>query len=412
MFKYFFILGSNPTLSIAELSTVFPQAPVTIANQDALILDLNEKIDAKQLITKLGGTIKIGRLDMNEWSFTPNGYNNIKNQIIKLIDLKIIKSKFKFGISYYGKAKFNLKPLGMEIKKFLKQSGVSSRWVTSQEPTLSSVVVEQNKLVDKGLEIVLIKTDNKILICRTLAVQPFKQLSFRDYGRPARDDYAGMLPPKLAQIMINLSHVGAGLAPAQKGDRQGRPYKTDMTILDPFCGSGTILTEAMLMSYKNLIGSDISAKAVEATKTNIEWFIRNWKLEIRNLELYQLNVQNLSQKLKPCTVDAIITEPYLGPQRGKINLQKVIPELEKLYSQSLMEFKKVLKPAGRIVMVWPVFHSGNQLIYLSPNLNSLKIINPIPPTLKDHPVIKLTARGTIIYGRPQQEVWREIIILQ
>lgn len=59
-----------------------------------------------------------------------------------------------------------------------------------------------------------------------------------------------------------------------------RKAKIGDVILDPFCGSGTILTEAMLINYKNLIGADISPKAINDTKKNIEWIIRNYELGI------------------------------------------------------------------------------------------------------------------------------------
>ncbi len=416
MFKYFFILGSNPTLSMAELSAVFPHAPAFIANQDVLILDLAEKIDAKQLIARLGGTIKIGEIRGGERPFTPTADDEIKKQIFKLFDLNNIKGKFKFGISCYGSAKFNIKPLGMELKKYLRNKNITSRWVTCRgesrfAQSLSSVVVEQNKLVDQGLEIVLIKTDNKILIGKTLAVQPFKQLSFRDYGRPARDDYAGMLPPKLAQIMINLASPGS----------LASKLEAKLQILDPFCGSGTILTEAMLMGYTNLIGSDISTKAIEDTKNNIKWIKQNFQFSIfppkadqplaDNFQLFNTSVEKLINFIKPQSVDAIITEPYLGPQRGKINFGQTINQLNDLYSQSLKIFKQILKPTGRIVMVWPVFNFGNQLINLTPALSGFKIINPLPDYLVKNAVIKLTKRNTIIYGRPGQKVWREIVVL-
>ena len=37
-------------------------------------------------------------------------------------------------------------------------------------------------------------------------------------------------------------------------------------LLDPLRGSGTILTEAAVMGYQNLYGSDISRKAITDTK--------------------------------------------------------------------------------------------------------------------------------------------------
>jgi len=424
--KYFFVLGNNPTLSLAEISAVFG---LTNKNQgqfiapDIFILDINEDIKPSELIKRLGGTIKIGQIH----SVVQLNSQAIINKTINLIDEQENppaggKGKFKFGISYYGSKNINLKPIGMEIKKYLKEQKISCRWITSKEKTLSSVVVEQNKLTSKGLEIILIPNpqDNKqLLLGQTQAVQPFKELSFRDYGRPARDDRSGMLPPKLAQIMINLSSV-------QTHCYASHCHASDnASILDPFCGSGTILTEAMLMGYKNLIGSDISKKAVENTKRNISWMkdkflssvaplngAKEGHIPYSKFHIHERNATELSQIIKPHSVDAIITEPYLGPQRGKIDIKKTVPELERLYSESLTEFNKILKPNSRIVMIWPVFHVIHNTKRITPNFNGFKIINPIPENLRQNKKIILTDRNTIIYGRQDQRVWREIVILE
>ncbi|MDP3043105.1 MAG: DNA methyltransferase [bacterium] len=419
--KYFFVLGANPTLSIAELSAVFglnnknTECPTgRLASENVFLIESNKAIDSSALIKKIGGTIKIGIINPSNSAGKQEAlqfggqagikdYDGIKNNITEMLKDEQSEGKFKFGISYYGKAKFNIKPLAMEIKNYLRERGISCRWVTSREPTLSSVVVEQNKLTGKGIEIVLIESEGKVLIGRTLAVQPFKELSFRDYGRPARDDYSGMLPPKLAQIMINLS--GA---------------KADDIILDPFCGSGTILTEAMLMGCKNLIGSDISAKAIDDTKKNIEWIIKNYELGIRNYELLNIDAAELSKHIKPNSIDTIATEPYLGPQRGAHDINKTIKELENLYGKALAEFKKVLKKDGRVVMTWPAFvpplaelrRGKPALRFINPNLSGFKIINPIPEYLRGDKKLKLTGRNTIIYGRAGQKIWREIVVLR
>jgi len=409
--QYFFILGNNPTLSLAEISAVFD---LVDKNQgefiapNIFILNINQDIQPNKLIKRLGGIIKIGKIYN---TIQPNN-KAIIDKGLDLIDKQEKQGKFKFGISYYGSKHINLKPIGMEIKKYLKEKKISCRWITSKEKTLSSVVVEQNKLTSKGIEIILIEDGNKILLGQTKTVQPFKELSFRDYGRPARDDESGMLPPKLAQIMINLAQANL-----------------EDTVLDPFCGSGTILTEAALMGYKNLIGSDISKKAVEDTKQNIKW-IKD-KFEIRNskFEIYSQNATQLSQTLKHNSIDAIITEPYLGPQRGKIDIKKTVQELEQLYNKSLTEFKKILKPNGRVVMIWPVFLKTEMKVRftnlapsapsvkakftnLAPRLNGFKIIKPLPEYLMTNKNIQLTPKNTIIYGRPEQRIWREIVILE
>jgi len=392
--EYFFILGSNPALSIAELLAVFsPASSKKIVGENALILDINEDIFPLELIKKLGGTIKIGIL---KDEVKTNNKEELLAKIIKFIDIKKISGKFNYGISYYGNNQYNLKPLAMAIKKYLRRREINSRWVSSSEPVLSSVVVEQNKLVVKGMEAVILKNNqNNFLLGQTLTVQPFKELSFRDYGRPKRDDRSGMIPPKLAQIMINLSKS-----------------KITDNILDPFCGSGTIITEAMLMGYEDIIGSDISEKAVHDTKENIEWMKDNYQLKITNFKLLNKSVFKLSKFIKPNSVKAIITEPYLGPQRGSFDVLKIIKDLEDQYAKSLHEFKKIIKEDGRVVMVWPVFNITQNMKYINPKLNEFRIVNPISSDWRSHRIIKLTNRNTIIYGRPGQKIWREIVILK
>lgn len=390
--KYFFVFGNNPTLSVAELAAVMPaevSGGTLIKKGSVLLIKTKQEINTEKLIKKLGGTIKIGSVQTELTAAA-------KEQILLAAQerLQPKQGKFKFGFSYYGPGKFDFSSLAMAIKKYLRSQGISSRWVTSREPVLSSVVIKQNKLTSKGTEIVLIKDEGRLFLGQTLVVQPFKELSFRDYGRPARDDHSGMLPPKLAQIMINLA--------------QARP---EDTILDPFCGSGTILTEAILVGYKNLIGSDISQKAIKDTEQNIKWIKSKFPVSNFKLQLNAKSAADLPGIIKNQTINAIITEPYLGPQRGRIEVKKIKRELEALYTQSLRAFSQILKPNGRVVIVWPVFNRGRKQIFLSPQLGKFKIINPIPKSLRNHPAIALTGRQTIIYGRPGQKVWREIVVL-
>ena len=393
--KYFFILGTNQAISFAELSAVLDKTALTLPYANVAIIDQAEIIDAEQLIKRLGGIIKIGRLFAETKVDTAAMLSAIKPLA------RPAPGKFKFGFSYYGPGRLNLKPLGMELKKFLSGNGTSCRWVVSREPTLSSVVVEQNGLLKNGAEFVLIRTGNKILIGQTLAVQPFKDLEMRDYGRPARDDLSGMLPPKLAQILINLARV-----------------KKTEKLLDPFCGSGTVLTEAALMGYQNLIGTDASKKAIDNTEKNLKWTLQNFQFSTRlparrvfNFQLNTIDATKISESLKSNSVDAIVAEPFLGPQRGKIDTRVTVRELENLYAASLAQFHKILKPGGRIVMIWPVFNTPAGRIMLSQKIVSkLKIVPPLSQAYLALP--GNTGRQTLLYGREGQKVWREIVILE
>jgi tRNA G10 N-methylase Trm11 len=420
--QYFFILGANPTLSLAELATVFGMTGnLSLAQSNVAILETEQTL-AADIIKKIGGTIKFGLI---YGVVNRRAIPELPRQFMaKFVQPQASAGKFFFGVSYYGQSKINIKALAMEFKKLLKQTGINSRWVACRgelpfATTLSSVIVEQNKLTsDRGVEIVIIQSNNKLLISKTLAVQPFKELSFRDYGRPARDDRSGLLPPKLAQIMLNLAVSPpckgrlAGLGGLNSLSEKSKESIKNTTILDPFCGSGTLLTEALLMGYSNLIGADISRKAIINTQANLNWLKSQFPVSNFRFHLLNIDASQLSKHLAPDSVDAIITEPYLGPPRGKFDMDKIVKELEQLYSRSLTEFKKILKPDGRIVMVWPVFSGKQRNVLLNPDLSDFKIINPLPKNLRTNIFIKLTNRDTIIYGRKNQKVWREIVVLE
>ncbi len=390
--KYLFVLGKNPTLSLAEITTFFNEKEIILINNDLVLLDI-QKIDPKKVIKKLGGTIKIASLQKEV-----KNPEDLKEKCLELIKEKVLEKegKIKFGLSPYSKGIEKISKVGIEIKKALKEENINSRLVTSKEKTLSSVVVETNKLTGSGIELILSKHQNKILVGKTEAVQPFKELSKRDYGRPSRDDYSGMLPPKLAQILINL----AG------------PTNPKTKILDPFCGSGTILTEALLMESKNIYGNDISDRAIKDTENNIKWVEKNFQISDFKYNLYNTKTENLGKVIKINSIDKIVTEPYLGPQRGKINPEKTIKELNQLYSKSIKELYKLAKNGAKLVMVWPVLSIKYKNYYLNPDTGGWRQKNPIPDNLKNNPLVQTTSRNTIIYQRPNQKVAREIIILK
>jgi len=390
--KYFFVLGKNQALSLAELAAVFGQENVSrgkLCQGGVLVMDLADPPEMHSVIRGLGGTIKIGPVID---ALSPEELS-IDSLLPKLESVLAGRGgKFRFGLSVYGKIKLNSKDLAMGIKRYLRAQGVSSRWVTSKEPVLSSVVVSENKLTDPGIELVFLRSGSQVLLARTEVVQPYKELSFRDYGRPARDDRSGMLPPKLAQVMINLAQA-----------------KWQDLLWDPFCGSGTILTEAALMGYKRLGGSDMSEQAVTDTRQNLEWTKEKFAVGPEAV-IRQTNILGLPQELKKRRIGAIVSEGYLGPQRGGFDLARTVAELEELYTKSLEVFSRVAKPGGRVVLAWPqikgefLFASGLKLPA------GIEIEKPLPEQFRF--LEGYTARQTLLYKRPQQKVGREILVLK
>jgi len=409
--NYWFILGREPLLAAAELNAVLnlknelitaTKAPPRrgcggiIKNEELKIFKINKQIDALNLINQLGGTVKIGEEIEDELS-----EKKLEEKIIN--ELKTVEGKINFGISLYGNTNYNLKDVqnfGIQIKKNLKQQGCSVRYVQNRSLILSSATVKNNGLTKRGREFLIDNPSGGVYsLAKTLAIQPFEQFSKRDYGRPGRDDKSGMLPPKLAMMMINLAQTSK-----------------NSVILDPFCGSGTILTEAMLLGYRNLIGSDISAKAIEDTEKNIEWTANNYKLsditasKARSLcggvssKLYECDVAKLTSKIKTNSIDAIVAEPYMGkPLKGnetKEQLESQADELRELYLNAFQEFKKVLKKNGVVVFIIPRFKFKNEWIEID-FLTDIKKMGFRPQYL-------LPEHKTLTYFRPGQKLGRGI----
>lgn len=362
MAEYIFILGNNAELSKAEIAAVFADAEILAQGKDFLVVRL-AKLDCQSALERLGGTVKIGQVSGREISI---------EAAVEQIISKPNQGKVNFGLSYYG-----VKPdkLGMEIKKKLKERGISCRLVTSREKALSSVVVQKNKCLD-------------FLVLpgwwgTTCAVQDFEAYGRRDFGRPKSDSRSGMVPPKLAKMMINLARA-----------------KFDDKLLDPFCGSGTILAEAAAMGYNNLLGSDLSSKAVSDSRDNLNWLIDELNLSGVSVDISQMDVKDLARRFEPDSISAIISEPYLGPPlTGRENLGRIraiSSELEDLYQAAFGQFVKILKPGGRAVVVSPQWHLAGQIYQLEVDAARF---------------VRLDS-GQLVYCRPKQTVWRQIRIFE
>jgi len=384
--NYFFILGNHPALSLSELSVKIA-GNWQIVNDAVVTLNCEGEL-AANLLESLGGTIKFGKIIGQFKRLDEAAALDLADYLLSLTQ---DGGKINFGFSNYSFANLD-KSFGLQIKRRLQASGRSARWVVGRNKVLSSVIVEQNHLLTKGGEIVLWRYNDCWQWGITMGVQPFKLLSARDYGRPARDDYSGMLPPKLAQIMINL----AGLQP---GD----------TLLDPFCGSGTILQEAALLGASKVIGIDNAPQAIKNSQDNWAWFAQRWR--VNTSAEFRLGEATKVSQILSSKINRIVTEPYLGPSRGPRNFPAVIKELELLYSQALFDWRSVITRDGCVVMIWPIFISGAKKYYVQPDISGWQVIEFSELAKKKWPQ-EYSPSGQLIYNRPGQLVWRAIVGLR
>ncbi len=364
-----FIFGRLPDLSEAELAAVLSDPVITLVG-DGIAQVAREVAEPDVLLRRLGGTVKIAVPVAGAFSV-----QTVAD------DLRARASgRVNFGMSWYHQPAKHKEHLaaGLQVKAELAEAGISSRLVTSREPILSSVVVSKNH----ATEYLVLPGGS---LARTVAVQDVEDAVARDVGRPHRDLESGTLPPKLARMMINLARVSA-----------------DSALLDPFCGSGTILTEAALLGVPTVWGSDVADRAVTQSQQNLAWLAERFPQTKKvNTEVKRADVRTLSSAWPKASVDAIVTEPYLGPPRhgneSRPALRKVIGELSDLYLAAFAQFAQVLKPGGRVVIVLPEFVFGHETMPL-PIADDVARLG-----------FRLTS-GPHEYSRPDQHVRRQITV--
>lgn len=418
----FIIPGRLPALSLLELhASLAAKAQSTqlhTVGAEAIIFSAPLPYDAKQLIHRLGGAVKGGQVVYSEKKdmavLAGILASDLRDRTARA------SGRITFGISAYsvsqkplkGNIATHVRDMGISLKKEIKKTGASIRFVScgNRERALSSVVVDKNHLtVQPNVEYVLLVGDQSIDVGITFAVQEFEQYSFRDYERPHRDMKTGLLPPKLARAMVNL----CGADPARA------------TILDPFCGLGTILQEALLLECAAVWGSDIDEKNVRATKENLEWIKNNSGLDpglrrddkVVDLVIEKCDARKLLSCFKNNSVDAIITEPTLGPPLSKERphiSRSEIDSLCSLYVASFKAFRDVLKEKGRVVVVFPVWLRNGNPVFI-PCIDEIMASgftnSTIPDSLKNS-LVSATSRDSLLIARPDARVARELFVFQ
>jgi tRNA G10 N-methylase Trm11 len=416
--QYFFILGTNHTLSKVDIVNLLAKRGVEFAvlaaSEEILLIETAEELAVDSLMPELGSAAKVGEIFK---AYPLSDFPEIFLAEINREEFKgffLLQEETHFGLSVYGaggkfkalnQVFFQAPGLAREIKEKLEQDGLKANYLAVKERELSSVTVDQRGLLKNGFELVLGVGEEAVYIGKTLAVQDYESYSLRDYGRPARDPKSGMIPPKLARMMINLA-----LKDKEK------------VFLDPFCGSGTMLQEMVVLGYQNIVGTDSSKKSIEDSQTNLNWLFGRFGLSKKDfqIKLSAIDVKKLSSVVPFKTVSAIVTEPYLGSPRARSfsieQIKQEVKKLEELYLAAFSEFRKVLKDDGVIVIIFPLFRFKNQFFPLE-ILDQVKDLGferrdfiPQKPEGGEKLNLNLTSRGSIVYFRPGQSVSREIFV--
>ncbi|MBR3180235.1 hypothetical protein IKF57_01750 [Candidatus Saccharibacteria bacterium] len=406
--KYLAVLGREPAISLAELSALFDDVKIISDNLALFIIRTGDRPGGgppRRLrgrreglagpvpnINKLGGSLKLAvQLDSSPLEYLrslPDG-------------------KLTIGVSDYSKnaSKKSATTEALKLKKILVRHGRSVRVVENKDAILSTATSLHNGLSGKNdRKCELIKYNTEWF--RVVGVQDIDAYARRDQARPARDAKVGMLPPKLAQILINLCG----------------PLPEGSTILDPFCGTGVVLQEALLMGYRTY-GTDISEKMVAYSERNLKWLFSEHGEERRaslsephndgrerkreEKSPFQVSVGDATIFHWSRPIDAVACEGYLGQPMSQIPSEIKLKEQQQECGSIVLGFLKNL--STQIKSGTPVVIAVPAWLRQDGTYSRLKILDEIENMGYN---VSKTSRDGLIYHRENQIVARDIIILR
>lgn len=390
---YVSILGRQPEISEAEIERVFGNATPFSEHSSVFDAPKNYLPD----IEKLGGSQKLGQVVLD---LKTTDWRRASEEVIKHYRevLASRESKVTLGISAYD---FDVNPrevqkIGIILKTKLKHEGLSLRLVPNQEQALSTATAHHNKLglSENKIELLVVRGKTSTIVAESIGAQNITALASRDQGRPKRDAFVGMLPPKLAQIMINLSLGEKVLDSTSK-----------LSVLDPFCGTGVLLQEALLMNL-GAQGTDLSDKMVDYSKENLTWITEKYRLP-SNWSVAQGDAMTTKWQ-KP--IDAVATETYLGQPFSAPPSQKKLDEVRKNCNYIITSFLKnihnQIEKDTTLCIAVPAWIDKEGYFTHLPLTNNVDKLG--------YEVVKLKSTqpsGKLLYHREGQVVAREILIL-
>ena len=435
---YIALLGRQPEISLAELAAVFGMDNVTRISQQFA------KVQTAQFdITTLGGTIRCAKV-ITELPASRTDKASLlaaSRFITQHYQAKWAHSphKITLGISAYDLAvgARDVQKTGLILKSSLKKSGTSLRLIPNDQPSLSTATAHNNKLGSSPhkVELLLVKTtDRRLIIAESRGVQNITAYTRRDRHRPKRDAFVGMLPPKLAQIMLNLA-LGAGPLTGQRSCgnsvtrsasslsdksmvlRTALPDAFDLeetagrqaavTILDPFCGTGTVLQEALLAGY-DVVGTDLSQKMIDYTAENLSWLQSTFTAPSRPIgRVIDIHQADATTHHWPNSthLTAVVCETYLGqpfsappaPQK----LAGVAGNCNRIITSFLANIRPQLAPNTPLCIAVPAWYDASGRAAHLPLIKNLQRLG----------YYQLN-RTPLIYRRPDQIVARELLVLK
>lgn len=383
MSDFFILFGNTPKLSQLEFESIYPAIELNQAQGRlfSFSMEADSELKPQEMIDTLGGLVKI--FELKKTVDKSISEEELKTVLVDLLAEESVEPYFALHQEGKGQKDIN----NSDIKRLLKERNIKSRYFRTN---LNTSALVSHK--EKAIELILIfedAQDGKIFITETVGVQNIDNWTKKDRQKPYFDRKKGMLPPKLARMMVNVA-----MGQWQQAGNNTRPL-----LYDPFCGTGTTLIEAILRDCQ-VYGSDIDEQAVFGTRDNIEWLEQEYDLQAPAKVFYG-DVGNLPMSQFDRKVDLLVTEPFLGKQTPQESqLPNVFRGLEKMYLGAFKNFSKILNEGAYVFMIFPKVQ-GKKRVYSLENF-----------------VDKLVAKGynlqvkPVLYAREGARVQREIYLFR
>ncbi|MCK5449996.1 hypothetical protein KAI32_03965 [Candidatus Pacearchaeota archaeon] len=358
--KVFFILGRNPELSHAEIIAYMQSRNRTfreiLFEENLLVLETNE--DERFDIQEFGGIMKLGKIV----------FEGIETELITYLQKDELIPADKFSYATFGNIESELlkEKFKSEKKKAILKHG--RKRIKFQDG-------KKQELPNANFNIFYHQHKNKIYLGTATQTYDSNPVKERDMNKPVRREHLA-ISPRLSKILINLSEA-----------------KPRDLLLDPFCGVGGILQEALLKNI-NVYGIDKEKQAIKDAEENLKWLTEKYQLKSK------YTLENLdSRKAPDLQFKAIATETPLGKiLRKKPNdneAKNIIQNFEAYIIPILTRIKKIKKPNAKIAMTLPAIRTFKVDAQKIAKKTGLKItLNPI------------------LESRPDQFISRTFVVFQ
>jgi len=308
-----------------------------LASSENSVLIQCDTETAKHLATRGGGIYKIGSV-----------CGNSPETLSSCLPLPE-SSKFNWTVSGYECNPHVFEEAKNTVSQILKDASLGkSRFIrpdsSAEETELKITDLLRNVLIDeegkrvRGLDVIVDCSLDEVCYGYTQFTSNLESFRERDFGRPYQDPTV-TLSPRLARILVNLCGLQRG-----------------KTILDPFCGLGTIPQEALLLGY-NTVGIEISSSVVTRCRENLDWLRNRFQVSPKlSSKILRGNAFNLEPSVLP-RVDAIASEPILlsklerNPSSEKA--EEMIRAASEKYRLAFRAFSSILRPEGKVSIVAP-----------------------------------------------------------